>query len=300
MKNIEGMLDLFKKKLEEEYGDETDNYRASFRMFHHRFERKNFEFFLEFLQKRGMVKESISLCEVLGFYYPMEIVDYLFSYLNLDSVDRKIFEEMLKTGELVICPNSLEYKKDLYKIWVRIRSDGAAHLLESLKWQLFPKITRLFFVNQSGNPKIFFLLFNSAVLLHNLEELSAPNCNLMHFGVDCILKLKSLTCLDLNENLIDDKDLAKIATLSKLKSLNLTKNKLTLRGLGSLLKLSDLRYLVLSGNNLDDGALIHLVLMTQLERLDITRNPISKPGIEILIKSLTNCHIIRTPSLKII
>jgi len=116
MPNIEKVLDLFKKKLEEEYGDESDNYRASFRMFHHRFERKNFEFFLDFLQKRGMVKESINLCEVLGFHYPMEIVDYLFSYLNLDNVDRKIFEEMSKTGELVICPNSLEYKKDSYKI----------------------------------------------------------------------------------------------------------------------------------------------------------------------------------------
>jgi len=122
----------------------------------------------------------------------------------------------------------------------------------------------------------------------------------MHFGVDCILKLKSLTCLDLSENLVDDKDLAQIATLSNLESLNLTKNKFTLRGLGSLLKLSGLRYLALSGNNLDDEALVHLALMTQLERLDITRNPISKLGIEILIKALPNCHVIRTPSLKII
>lgn len=298
MNNIEQMLNLFKDVLEEEYEEEAIEYRTLFRLFDHRFERKNFEFFLDFLQKRGMVKESISLCEVLGYTYPMEILKNVLPFLNLSKKNKKVFGEMIKTGELVICPDLPSYKNNSHKIWVQIRSEGAAHLIASFKSRLFPKITKLFFVNQCGKPKSFFIILNSTVLLDNLEELSVPDCNLESFGVKCILKLQSLTCLDLNENLVDDKVLRKISTLIGLKILNLTKNKFTFRGLAHILSLTNLRCLVLVENNLEDQALGNLILMTGLERLDVTNNPISKPGIERLIEALPNCHVIRTPRLK--
>ncbi|MCF6276292.1 MAG: hypothetical protein L3J07_00420 [Candidatus Magasanikbacteria bacterium] len=302
MKNIEKMLSLFSKELAKKYPNPILllSHKNLFRTFHHRFDHKVLNFFLNFLQKRGMTKESMHLCEVLGFHYPKEMTQYLFSYLFLDEKIIEDLEEMIKTGELVVCPNSSTYTKDSYKIWIRLRSEGASYIIRSLKEQLFHRISKLFFVNQNGKTKSFFLMLNSNIPLPNLRELSAPNCDLSIYGIKCILRQTSLNNLDLRNNLINDKALEKIRELSELFFLDLSENQITFRGLISLLSLSKLKQLGIRKNKFSDAIIDTISKMKYLECLDVSENPLSRNGILELKQKLPNCRIVLTPVLRIV
>lgn len=108
----------------------------------------------------------------------------------------------------------------------------------------------------------------------------------------------SVTFVDIGRKKISDDDLKTIATLKKVRELNLggvvlkemgekkiyDKKQITDEGLKNLADMTELRELILDGTNITDAGLKHLAKMTKLERLVLSYTKVTDEGMVELTK----------------
>jgi Leucine-rich repeat (LRR) protein len=112
--------------------------------------------------------------------------------------------------------------------------------------------------------------------------------------------------VDLTSNVVDvglsprcsEAELAQVAQLDRLESLDVGDANMTDAGVASLGRLTRLRILHLGGRPITDAALVHLEALTGLEILSLDRTPVTDAGL-VHLKGLANLRILQLASTQV-
>lgn len=111
--------------------------------------------------------------------------------------------------------------------------------------------------------------------------------------LECLNKLPTLDTLILARTEFVDSDLNKLPSISRLKLLDLSDNKLTDAAAPLLVRLGSIETLALDGNPITDGAIADLVQLRGLKAISLQRTSITADGVDQLSKALPACLITR-------
>ena len=104
-------------------------------------------------------------------------------------------------------------------------------------------------------------------------------------GLAKLAELDNLLCISANRTKITDAGIAKLARLAKLNTLHLAANRLTDACAGSLAQVKNLKELDLSDTSISDKGILKLAGLKHMKSLHLNRSLITDKGIETIVRS---------------
>lgn len=178
-----------------------------------------------------------------------------------------------------------------------ITNEGMAGLIEELD-----KAGKIKWLSLFRCPQVTDQGLKGIERLQSLEHLTLNNCEGLTSGIlDDISKLPKLNRLEIDDLMLDESDLAGLATLTKLETLGVSSGKpegtLTNQGLTLLAKITSLKSLTIQNAQIDDRGVTELVKLKEMEQLGLTGTGISDAGVAALADAmphLTRLNLERT------
>ncbi len=125
----------------------------------------------------------------------------------------------------------------------------------------------------------------------NLEELIVSNSEISNKGIAALASLTKLRTLNLGTTRLSDDGLRHLSALSQLELLRFGSSEIEGPGFVHFTSLPRLRFLIVNNAPIDDDALRHLEQMTQLESLYLERTAVTDAGIARLREALPGLHV---------
>jgi hypothetical protein len=127
--------------------------------------------------------------------------------------------------------------------------------------------------------------------LPHLEQLGLRHTKLHDDGMTGLATMKKLRVVDLGDTRINGSGLKNVATAGQLEKLDLWHTKVTDANLIHLKDLKSLRWLILAETTIGDEALVHLEGLTGLAYLDLRHTAITPAGARAMRRALPKCKI---------
>ena len=128
-----------------------------------------------------------------------------------------------------------------------------------------------------------------SVCIEELRELRGFSGTLTDGGMSHLATLSKLKLLDLKKSQITNKGLVHLQNLTNIESLFLTDNSISGAGLMHITHMRKLRHLSLQGNPITDDGLVYIVNLKNLQMLGLGYTQVTDTGLDHL-KSLTNLN----------